>query len=124
MGRNISSISFVVLCSFLSILYLSKLSFNKPQWIKTNLSPFLQPARRSWTDIQQERKDQIDRVCNKSGYSHPTDINWSQYIYSPEYNLMGCINKKAGSTTYFMTTFAQIWNKEQLNKEQFPEGLK
>ena len=62
----------------------------------------------SWHKIQRERKIRIAEVSAKYNLKNSMQINFGRFYYSPAYNLMMCSTAKAGSTTFFLTTFTQI----------------
>ena len=76
----------------------------------------------SWHDVQSKRKEMVAQVCRKYKEIKLQPFDYERFHYSSEYNLMFCTSPKAGSTTYFLTTFAQIIEGEDWTEEEIPEG--
>ena len=80
----------------------------------------------SWDEVQRQRRARVTEVCAK--YSEHLEIwkslavNYDRFFYSPTYSLMMCSTAKAGSTTFFLTTFTQILEGEQFKLEVEPQG--
>jgi hypothetical protein len=116
-------IIFLIISTFLSMLYLWISIPNGQQWMEKPNHTLLQPGRSSWPEVQQERKENVEKVCRTYNHLKSKSVRLESLFYASDYHLMFCGNAKAGSTTYMMTTFAQILYNQQLLEEQFPEGL-
>ena len=66
----------------------------------------------SWQNVQSKRKEMVAQVCRKYKKIKLQPIDYSRFHYSSDYDLMFCTSPKTGSTSYFMTTFAQIMDGE------------
>ena len=64
----------------------------------------------------------VAQVCRKYKEIKLQPIDYSRFHYSSDYDLMFCTSPKTGSTSYFMTTFAQIMDGEDWTGEELPEG--
>ena len=103
---------------FLSILFLLTV-------MKIMLMSVTQNAgdsSQSWDEIQRQRKARVAEVCAKYNDKRSLAINYDRFYYSPTYSLMMCSTAKAGSTTFFLTTFTQILEGEQFKPEVEPQG--
>ena len=76
----------------------------------------------SWDEVQRQRRARVAEVCAKYRETRSLDINYDRFFYSPTYSLMMCSTAKAGSTTFFLTTFTQILEGEQFKLEVEPQG--
>ena len=79
-------------------------------------------SSQSWDEIQRQRKARVAEVCAKYSDKRSLAINYDRFYYSPTYSLMMCSTAKAGSTTFFLTTFTQILEGEQFKPEVEPQG--
>ena len=76
----------------------------------------------SWQDVQSKRKQMVAQVRRQYQKIKLQPIDYSRFHYSSDYDLMFCTSPKTGSTSYFMTTFAQIMDGEDWTGEELPEG--
>ena len=76
----------------------------------------------SWDEVQRKRRAVVAKVCAKYNEKRSLAVNYDRFFYSPTYSLMMCSTAKAGSTTFFLTTFTQILEGEQFKLEVEPQG--
>ena len=76
----------------------------------------------SWEQEQDARKARVAAVCDKYREETALPVNYDRFYYSPEYRLMMCSTAKAGSTTFFLTTFTQILEGENFKPVVEPPG--
>ena len=93
---------------------------------KISESPLLQvlptSAPLSWEEVQAARKARVAEVCAKYREETALPVNYNRFYFSPVYSLMMCSTAKAGSTTFFLTTFTQILEGENFKPVVEPPG--
>ena len=109
--KKISTLLFILL---IPLLLLVKKSSRKMDQMMT--------WPKSWDQLQAERKAKVAEVCAKYNEKTSLPINYKRFFYSPQKDLMMCSTAKGGSTTFFLTTFAQILEGEDYWAVEEPLG--
>jgi hypothetical protein len=76
--------------------------------ITTSILP--EKSESKWRKIQEERKINLIKVCEKYGKGMKRPILKTRYTYSKKYKLLYCKNAKVGTTTWKVSLFLKIKN--------------